>query len=167
MVFKSKTQIEEEAEERVKAQAQESGEEESGDVRATGGPMKFACLPGFPKSLQLEPDSPMVDAGGRRYVKLGIVIMPKKVIGRKDVRFIDVPTLPCCSRADTRFEPAAVAKMLEESKYFQGDSPTLVAWDAWAAFDDARRARQVARDKEDAADKSAMYSKSGKRGAAL
>ena len=163
MVFKSKEKLEAE-----EAQAQALADAENpGDVRATTGPMKFACLPGFPKSLQLEPDQPMVDAGGRRYVKLGIVVMPKKVIGRKDVRFIDVPSLACCTRADTRFEPAAVTKLLMESKYYQGENPTLVAWDDWSAFDDSRRARQIARDAEDAADKTAMYSKSGKRGAVL
>ena len=99
-------------------------------------PMKFACLKGFPKSATLRGDTSQRDAQGHPFITYGIVVWPEKVFGRSDVRVIDVPRLPCCTRMQSRCTPEEISELLIKSVYFNSEAPTLVTWEYQQAMDD-------------------------------
>ena len=85
-------------------------------------PLRYVALKGCPRSIVILGDQRRIDSEGRSFVVPGVQIWTRKDPSRPDIRTIDIASQECCRRAQRRFDPKVVAAMLQNTKYFLGDS---------------------------------------------
>ena len=167
MVFKKKPAIEED----LPSEEDETLEDIEKEIDAPpavdeegGLPMEFICLHCCPVSIVLESEQQSETRGGLH--NPGVRIVPGIFGGHKDVRIIRVKMLNCCNRPNSKKTFEEAARLIMDSKHFNGDCPVIIPMEEWndRKLLDVRKAEMLKKvDEKFEAERRAKY---GKRGSA-